>query len=233
MFSRDQFSKMLFFDIETATKYSNYSEFLNADPEGATIYEKKVERLKFESPDWAYVNKAAVHPEFSRIVCVSYGLWMGPGDYRITTISDDNERDLCQKVANLFHMANTKNLTPTGWNIKNFDIPWLYRKMLIHGIQIPSLLNTFGVKPWELKSLDLKEMWRANSSLDVTFEEACYSMGVTNPKDTLGGDKVHSAWHSGEIEQIKKYCEEDVRAMIELIEKIHISYNPNNLANYA
>jgi len=232
MFSRDQFNKMLFFDIETATKYSSYSEFLAADPDGAHIYEKKSDRLKFESPDWAYINKAAVHPEFSRVVCLSFGMWEN-GQMKIKTLYEENEKDLINKIANLFHTAASRGYTPVGWNIKNFDLPWLYRKMLIYGIQIPTLINTFGVKPWELKSTDLKELWKGGSNLDVTFEEACYSMGIVNPKNTLGGDKVHSAWHDGEIDQIKKYCEEDVRAMIDMVQKIYNSYNPNDLTNYA
>ena len=227
MITRDNLSKMLFFDIETAGQENDNVGFLQKDAEGHHIFEKKSERLGYSDVTSGYYNKAGLFPEFGRIVCVSYGMWFGPGDYRIATVSDENERDLCQKIANLFHTSYSKDYVPVGWNIKNYDVPWLFRKMLMHGIQVPYLLNSFGKKPWEMNLIDLKDMWKGGSNLDVTFEEACYAMGISNPKNILGGENVHRSYHEGDIATIVEYCEADVKSMIELVEKIHNIYaNP-------
>ena len=226
MITRDNLSKMLFFDIETAGAEETFKDKLQKDPEGAHIFEKKVGRLGFNDVDSGYFVKSGLFPEFGRIVCVSYGMWVN-GEIRIATVSDESERDICQKIANLFHTAYTKDYVPVGWNIKNYDVPWLFRKMLMHGIQVPYLLNSFGKKPWEMNLIDLKEMWKGGSNLDVTFEEACYAMGIANPKNVLGGENVHGSYHEGDLPTIVEYCEADVRSMIQLVEKIHNVYaNP-------
>lgn len=229
MFSKDYLSKLLFFDIETAGKYPDYESFKNADPDGAKIYAGKCERMKYGDPADGYIDKVALFPEFGRIVCVSYGVWNN-GNITIKTIDDDNEVDLIKKTANLFNIGGSKGMIPTGWNIKNFDISWVYRKILMHGMQVPGCLDTFNKKPWEVVILDLKEWWKGFSNLDVTFEEAAYGLGLPSPKDEMHGGQVHNQlWEHLNKSGIVTYCEKDVRTMILMAEKIYNIYQPNPL----
>lgn len=224
MFTQQVLSKLLFFDIETAGRYSTYEEFKLADPNGAKIYAGKCERMNYGDPAEGYLNKVSLFPEFGKIVCLSYGVWKN-GEISIATVADENESDLIKKVANLFHKAGAQGMIPCGWNIKNFDIPWVYRKCLMHGIQVPEPVNTWGKKPWEVSITDLKEWWKGFSSLDVTFEEAAYGLGIPSPKDEMHGGQVHdNYWFKNNLAGVKHYCEKDVKTMIIMCEKIHKLY---------
>lgn len=217
---------MLFFDIETAGRYSSYEEFKLADPSGAKIYLGKCDRLKIEDPIICYRDKVSLFPEFGKIVCISYGL-LKDGKITVSTINDDNEIDLLKKTAALFHKATDMGLIPTGWNIKNYDVSWIYRKLLMNGLSVPECLNTWGKKPWEISIIDLKEWWKGYSNLDVTFEEAAYGLGLPSPKDAMDGSQVHeNYWFKNNAAGITTYCEKDVRTMILMCEKIHSIYNP-------
>jgi predicted PolB exonuclease-like 3'-5' exonuclease len=217
--SESQLKTMLFFDIETCGRYSSYEELLTNDPEGAHIWEKKSKRLQYGNPAKGWDEKVALFPEFGRIVCLSYGIWKN-GDMAVSTIQEEDEEKMMKLIAGLFHKAGSNGLSPTGWNIKNFDIPWVQRKLVMHGINVPQSISTHNKKPWEVGIIDLKEMWKGFSSLDVTFEEAAYSLGIPTPKDDIDGSQVHENYWAGNVERIKTYCEKDVKTMILLCEKI-------------
>jgi predicted PolB exonuclease-like 3'-5' exonuclease len=145
----------------------------------------------------------------------------------INTISNDDDEVTMKLIAGLFQKAAANGLSPTGWNIKNFDIPWVIRKIMNAGLPVPSSISTYDKKPWETSVIDLKEIWKSFSSLDVTFEEALYSMGIPTPKDDIDGSQVHENYHLGNIERIKTYCEKDVKTMIQLVEKIYEIHHPS------
>ena len=226
MISKSRLETMLFFDIETIGKYANYSELQKADPAGAEIWKKKMNRLKIEDYAKGYETQVALFPEFGRIVCLSYGIWKN-GEMTINTISNDDDEVTMKLIAGLFQKAAANGLSPTGWNIKNFDIPWVIRKIMNAGLPVPSCISTYDKKPWETSIVDLKEIWKSFSSLDVTFEEALYSMGIPTPKDDIDGSQVHENFHLGNIERIKTYCEKDVKTMIQLVEKIYEMHHPS------
>ena len=231
MFSNQKLSKILFFDIETAGNYATYAEFQKADPEGALIFEGKCKRLNYGDPHEGYQDKVSLFPEFGRIVCLSYGIWKG-NEIKVSSIFDEDETFLLKKISVLFNKGIDSNLVPCGWNIKNFDIAWIYRKMLMHGIAVPESINTWGKKPWEINIIDLKEWWKSFSTLDVTFEEAAYSLGIPSPKDEMHGGEVHkNYWELDNLEGIKEYCEKDVKTMILMCEKIGKIYTPNLCQN--
>jgi DNA polymerase elongation subunit (family B) len=94
----------------------------------------------------------------------------------------------------LFSIAYNKNLILVGWNIKNFDIPWLFRKLLNNELKVPSNLNMWGKKPWESHNIDMMEMWKNTSNLNVTFEEAVYSMNIKSPKEDICGSQTHETY---------------------------------------
>jgi DNA polymerase elongation subunit (family B) len=230
-YTKSKFEKFLFFDIETCGQYPNLQDHVdNTSPVAEEIFSKKSQRLN-NGKGWTgdahadYPNNVALFPEFGRIACLSYGLWKN-GEMQIATIIEKDEKTLLKKVANLFHRAGASGLIPTGWNIKNFDVPWIVRRLLINGIPVPQILSTYEKKPWEMGIFDMKDYWKSGSSLDVTFEEACFGMGVPTPKDDIDGSQVHEKFWNGEHSRIATYCEKDVKGMILMAEKIYQVYNP-------
>jgi len=232
MFTHAYLKKLLFFDIETIGKYKDYSSFKQSDPEGANIWEKKMTRINYEKYNdhsEAYAKQVSLFPEFGQIACLSYGIWKD-GDMQISTIRNEgDEKEMVKKIATLFYKSASNNMIPIGWNIKNFDVPWVVRKCLIHGIQVPTVLSTYEKKPWEVSVVDLKDIWKSNSSLDVTFEDAAYSMGIPTPKDDIDGSQVHSTYWNEELDRIVTYCEKDVKTMILMGEKLYKIYSPETL----
>lgn len=229
MFTNKILSELLFFDIETAGQYKDYDRFKADDYDGAMIFASKCKRLGLDDLALAYTSKVSLFPEFGKIVCLSYGMWEN-GNMKISTIAETTESDTMKKIANLFSKASSKGYVPCGWNIKNFDLPWVFRKLLINGIKVPTNLNNWGKKPWEINAVDLKELWKAGSNLDCTFEEAVYSLGLPSPKDEMDGSQVHyHYWDNANIEGIKYYCEKDVRGMIHFCERLYMIYHPNDL----
>lgn len=224
MFSKESFSRFLFFDIETCGAYPTYADFKNADPDGAEMFKKKAARLSLDDVDSAYLDKISLFPEFGKIVCLSYGIWKD-GKITVATIADHDESQLMKSVYALFLKASSNGMVPTGWNIKNFDIAWVYRKLLMHGYKVPNCINVYNKKPWEIDIFDLKDWWKAFSSLDVSFEEAAYSMGLPSPKDDIDGSMVHRTFWNGETGRIITYCEKDVTTMIKMLEKVYHIYN--------
>ena len=229
--SKETLGKLLFFDIETCGQHPDIQSVIDhKGPDAAAVFEKKIKRLHNGSSwtgnlDADYKNNVSLFPEFGRVACVSYGMWTKEG-MQIATVNDSNEYELLKKIANLFYKASTSGYTPTGWNIKNFDVPWLVRRMLMNGVVVPTILSLHGKKPWEMNIFDMKDYWRSGSSLDVTFEEAAYGMGIPSPKDDIDGSQVHQVFWEGDIERISKYCEKDVKTMILLAEKITHIYEP-------
>jgi DNA polymerase elongation subunit (family B) len=235
MYSREKFKKFLFFDIETCGQYPDFQSFIDDKGPGAGgIFEKKSSRL-LNGKSWSgdlhedYPRNVALFPEFGRIACLSYGVWKD-GEMQVSSIYDNDEKELLKKAANLFWKAGANGLIPTGWNIKNFDVSWLVRRMLMNGIQVPDCLSSYEKKPWDMNIFDLKDFWKSGSSLDVTFEEAAFGMGIPSPKDDIDGSQVHKAFWSGQSERVKDYCEKDVKTMILLCEKIFQIYSPADLA---
>ena len=224
MFTKHQLERLLFFDIETSGKHQGYSEFYQTDDEGSDIWDKKSNRLKKDTPIDFYESEVSLFPEFGQIVCLSYGT-IKDGTMQISTIKNEGDTlEMMKKIHVLFSKAEINGLKPTGWNIKNFDVPWVNRQCLMNGIPVPMILSTFDKKPWEVNVLDLKEVWKSGSTLDVTFEEAAYAMGIPSPKDDIDGSQVHENYHAGNLERIVTYCEKDVKTMILMCEKLSKIY---------
>lgn len=221
MITKDLISKLLFFDIETAGQYESCVDLYKKDPLGGKIFQKKWElygsKEGLELSEF-YSERVAIYPEFGRIVCLSYGICKD-GESIIKTISGE-ESDMMKMIYQLFVKAGERGLIPIGWNIKQFDVPWINRKLMMYDISVPNVLNSFNKKPWDLNILDLRDIWRGSSTFPCSFEEAAYAMGIPTPKDDIDGGQVHSEYWKGNIDRIITYCEKDVKTMIELVKKM-------------
>ncbi len=193
---------IIFFDIETAGEVREFSEL---SPEKQNAWEKK-------GIEWS--DNCAIYPEFARIVCISVGYIMNTELKTKSFVGDESEilksfSDLCKN-----------NLC--GWRIKQFDIPFIVRRMLVNGFKVPNNLNAIGKKPWEITHIDLFDSWGCGSfTLKCTLEECCLSLGIETPKDDISGKDVHSCFYNGEINRIAEYCEKDVISCMKIYKKIY------------
>lgn len=178
---------MLFFDIETAPIVREI-EFLTK--------EKRESWLR-KNIDW---SNAGLFAEFGQIVCFSYAEDAGEPN-TLTDIKEINK--LISKYDNV-----------CGWNIKNFDIPFLSKHFYKNRLPIPQSIKTNSVKPWESKIIDLMELWRfGNWQGNTSLNDVSLFLGIETPKKDFSGKDVQELFFSGEIEKIKKYCERDVKCL--------------------
>ena len=131
--------------------------------------------------------------------------------------------EILTDLNNLFDKVNTGRYHLCGHNVKNFDIPYIQKRMIINGIKPSSFLPGYNTKPWEMKVVDTLEIWKfGNPSSLASLELMCSSLGVESSKDgEVTGNRVHeSYWIDGKLEQIKEYCEKDVDVLIQIIKEL-------------
>jgi 3'-5' exonuclease len=215
--------KILFLDIETVSGASKLSELPNSLK---THWEKKAKRLflnqssenEVDSLDKSYEDRSGIYAEFGKIICISVGLLAfdrNSYSIRLKSFAGDDERLLLEEfidlLSNKFNNPNTTVLC--GHNIKEFDIPYICRRMLVHNIEFPNILQLSGKKPWEIKHLvDTMEMWRFGDIKNFTSLDLLAAvLEVPSPKDDIDGSMVSEVyWKEKNLDRIVIYCEKDV-----------------------
>jgi len=219
----------IFFDIETSGSYKTLNELKHHDPHLAELWvkrckwlQKQIEPGESTDPSDLWSNRASLHPEFGRIICVTFGVFTPEGVERLTSFYGEDEKDILEKSNKILANSRQKGYKLVGQNIKNFDIPYLGKRMLIHNITPDSMIQVWNKKPWETSFIDLAEVFafgawgQTFSSLDLIS----HVLGVPTSKDNMEGSQVHEYYWKGMIENIKDYCEQDVVCTMNCFKKI-------------
>ena len=215
---------ILFLDVETVSVHKTYDEL---DAHGRHLWQQKIGYMaRRDDHEWSeeeyshsYTDKAAIYAEFGKAIVISAGI-ISHGDgggpsLRIKSFYGHDEKEILQQFAHILDKNfNDPNLhILCGHNIREFDIPYLCRRMTINGMPLPHLFNITGKKPWEVKYIaDTMELWKFGDHKNFTsLDLLAYSLGIPSPKESMDGSKVgHAYWHDDQLEQIKAYCERDV-----------------------
>ena len=211
---------ILFLDIETVPAYPNYEQL----PEKfRLLWDQKAERLKksdSETPDQLY-NKAGIYAEFGKIICISVGFFAEEA-FRIKSFYSDNERTLLLDFNLLIekHFSGRQHLL-CAHNGKEFDYPYIARRMLIKGVKLPFMLDIAGKKPWNIQHLDTMELWKFGDYKHYTslvLLAACFE--IPTPKDDIDGSDIAEVyWKNHDLERIVEYCQKDVLTVAQLFLK--------------
>lgn len=216
---------LFFFDIETAGEYGDYYDFIDNDKRGSELFENKYNKMewdkKYTSVNEAYLDNAGIIPTYGRIVCISFGYIDNDGNDRISSYYGDDEKDLVEKFNELLKRIETKNFNLSGFRILYFDIIWLLHKLNKYGIKPANIITIHDKKPWEMRVTDMSDDWKGKFAWSFSFDEMAYELGVESPKDNMKGSDVHVAFHDGRIDEVKTYCEKDIKACIEVSKKIY------------
>jgi DNA polymerase elongation subunit (family B) len=212
---------VLFLDIETVPEASSY-ELLN--PVMQTLWDKK--SRQFRSPDQKandVYERAGIYSEFGKIICISVGLIneKNPFRFRLKSFYGSEERTLLSEFSAMlskFTKTNKEALL-CAHNGKEFDYPYIARRMIINGLIIPEILDNAGKKPWEIKLLDTMDLWKFGDYKNYTSLDLLTSiLGITSPKDDIDGSMVAGIYYGeNDIERIVRYCEKDVLAIAQVL----------------
>ncbi len=212
---------LLFLDIETVPQYPSYHD---ADPLMRKLWDKKAAYLVKEEQTPADVyQRAGIYAEFGRIVCVSVGHIHAAGDgttIRLKSFANDDERLLLEEFSEmLLGYARHKHFSLCAHNGKEFDFPFIARRMLINGVTLPPILDIAGKKPWEVEFVDTLELWKFGDFKNFTSLELLAAVfGIPTPKDDIDGSMVATVYYEDkDLERIARYCEKDVVTIIQLI----------------
>lgn len=237
MYTPVELQKVVFFDLETASSHASLDELNRENPKLAELWCKRCEylRTRFEenkelSDEQLYEEKAALSPEFARIVCATFGRLTFTEDpvldqlvpsLTVKSYSSDDEAIVLDGICKVFTKFSSYKFA--GHNIKRFDVPMMGKRLLISGNPLPKGLQVQNIKPWDMPFIDTSELWSFGAWQEgfTSLELLAVSLGLNTPKSDIRGEEVSRAfWQSHEISRITEYCERDVLAVAQVILKL-------------
>lgn len=211
--------KILFLDIETVPQHENYSQ---VNERMQTLWNKKANLIARDSdatPEELY-DRAGIYAEFGKIICISVGLIVPDGPYKnlkIKSFAGDDEKQLLLDFAELLNKSYKRHFDlMCGHNAKEFDFPYIARRMLIHGISLPAVINLHGKKPWEIPHLDTLELWKFGDYKNYTSLDLLAAIfNIETPKDDIDGSQVYQVYYQEKnLQRIVEYCQKDVITLV-------------------
>ena len=217
-----QLKNILFIDIETVPQADSYEAL---DDDSRRLWDRKAQSLmprmseKSENERDLY-ERAGIYAEFGRVICISAGYVTkedGPWEARIKSFSGHNEKELLQEFTHtLREEFGFRSLC--AHNGKEFDFPYLCRRLMINQMPIPRILNLAGLKPWEVPHYDTMEMWKFGDYKSfVSLDLLAHVFGIPTPKDDIDGSMVRDVYYNkGDLERISAYCSRDVYTLMRI-----------------
>ena len=220
--------KILFLDIETVPQTRNLSDM---SEDMILLWSEKFNILQKRMPDrygedctaaQSFEREAGIYAEFGKIVCISVGILTnknGTTIFHIKSFCGHDEKVLLEEFsAMLTRFMTTPYHQICGHNIKEFDIPYIARRMLINGLPLPEVLQIAGKKPWEVKFIDTLELWRFGDYKNYTSLKLLATIfNIPTPKDDIDGSEVAGVYYQeNDVERIATYCQNDVVATARL-----------------
>ncbi len=218
MLENIKISTILFLDVETAPVVYKYSDL---DKNMKKLWDTKFRYHQTESPEEQY-NKAGVYAEFAKVICISVG-YFNDKTFRVKSFYFKDEKRLLQDFSALLNEHfNRKEHLLCAHNGKEFDFPFLCRRLLINGLKLPKALNIAGKKPWEINHLDTMELWKFGDYKSYTSLNLLANVfNIPTPKDDIdGSDVARVYWEDKDIKRIATYCQKDVITVAQLLLKM-------------
>jgi len=220
MIGKLNLENILFLDIETVPEVLQFSD-LNEDKQYLWELKSQYQRKEDESAEDFY-ERAGIWAEFGKIICISVGYFKIQSEenrqFRVTSFYGD-EVTILKDFKNLLisHFSETKHLL-CAHNGKEFDFPYIARRMIINNIELPYKLNLFGKKPWEVPHLDTLELWKFGDYKTYTSLKLLTNvLGIPSPKDDIDGSEVYRVYYEeNDIDRIITYCEKDTEAVAQI-----------------
>ena len=236
MYTLSEIQQMIFIDIETSTQKQTFQELIDENPvleeywniKTSQLVEAQPETLKdFTDPHKMWSRMAGLYPEWGKIVCISMGQLKFdetgfPNDFKAVSYSSHDEKqmlkDFLQTAAKI--MVKYPKMQWVGHNIKGFDLPYIIKRALINGVSIPQAFHLHKQKPWENCLLDTQDVWKFGGYNTAKLGLISELLGIPSPKDAMSGPEVNEYYWDGKLDEIKTYCEKDIKATANVVLKI-------------
>ncbi|HEY1061253.1 MAG TPA: 3'-5' exonuclease [Daejeonella sp.] len=213
--------QVLVLDIETVPQYPTFNEL---PPDYQQLWDQKTRFQRRDGETAAeFYSRGGILAEFGKIICISVGIFSKKTEtlaLRVKSFYGDEEKEVIQSFIDLLN-KQSDSLILCAHNGKEFDFPYLCRRMLINGLQIPVQLNIHGKKPWEIMHLDTMDLWKFGDYKNYTSLNLLAAVfNIPSPKDDIDGSMVHKVyWEDNDLERIRIYCEKDVITTAQILLK--------------
>ncbi len=211
---------ILFLDIETVPQYSNFSLMPFNQK---LLWQHKAQYLIKENQTASTIyERAGIYAEFGKIVCISVGIIRLQNQepvLRIKSYFNHNESQLLTSFADMLRLSfNTANHYLCAHNGKEFDFPYIARRLIINQLSLPPIVDIAGKKPWEVRHLDTLELWKFGDYKHYTSLDLLTSVfDIPTPKDDLRGTDIAKVyWVDNDLQRIVTYCQKDVIAIAQI-----------------
>ena len=220
MLKKLNLENVLFLDIETVPEAENFQDL---DTTKQELWESKSQyqrRDEFTAEE--FYERAGIWAEFGKIICISVGYFKNLNhtrNFRVTSFYGEEDKLLKDfKDLLITHFSQNKHLL-CAHNGKEFDFPYIARRMIIHNIELPYKLNLFGKKPWEVPHLDTLELWKFGDYKNYTSLKLLTNvLGIPSPKGDIDGSQVYKVFYKDKnIDRIIQYCEKDTIAVVQIL----------------
>lgn len=236
----EQYGGILFIDIETVAIQPDYNLL---SPDMQHEWDRKARLIRNSAPEpvdpaLIFSDRAGVYSEFAKIVCIGFGSMYNSSTglkLRLKAIAGDDEKQILLEFNNLIEKmaAIHGDVRFCGHNIKEFDMPFICRRSVIHNLPLPRCLQLSGKKPWEVTHIDTMELWKFGDNKNYTsLSLLAHILGIPSPKGDIDGSQVGSVyWKDKDIARIKKYCMADVLTCAKVYLRLrgadHMSLEPD------
>ena len=214
---------IVFIDIETV---SAQRQFDDLDSDWKSLWERKAKMLiRGEESVADIYERASIYAEFGKVICIGVGFLRRGSDgivLRVKSIHGHDEFEVLSELANLLNRSfNGMPYLLCAHNGKEFDFPYLARRMMVNGIVLPKLLDMPGKKPWEIPHLDTMELWKFGDYKSYTsLNLLAHLFHIPTPKDDIDGSMVGAVYCTdNDLERIAKYCSKDVITLVRVFLK--------------
>jgi 3'-5' exonuclease len=214
--------KILFLDIETVPAYPEFSDM----PEHwQDLWSEKTkwQRGEEKTAEEYYPERAGIMAEFGKIICISVGFIKGKEEeltFRVRSFFGEDEKVLLEEFAALLNkFFSSPSHYLAAHNGKEFDFPYIARRMVVNRISIPNLLDTAGKKPWEVTHIDTMELWKFGDRKNFSSLKLLAALlDIPTPKDDMDGSMVGPVyWKEKDLDRIRIYCQKDTLAVAQLL----------------
>ena len=224
MLQHIELQNILILDIETVSKSPNFESLKPQmqqlwSQKSAQIQQRKAEENRCTDAE-NYMASAGIYAEFGKIVCISVGIFTKENQLKLKSFYGHDEAKILVDFVQTLQQFHRENRYICGHNIREFDIPYICRRLLVHQITLPVCLTIAGKKPWQLEHfLDTMNLWKFGDYKHYTsLKLLCSLFNIPSPKDDIDGAAVSiSYWKDDDLKGIKNYCKKDVVATARLL----------------
>ncbi len=222
MLHQIKLENLILLDIETVSELASYNEL---DEEFQALWDRKAHFFRDDAtPEDAYIQRAGLYAEFAKIVCITVAYFRRQDDgqfhLRVKSFHDLDERDILENFKNLLnaHFSSRRYLF-SGHNVRDFDLPFICRRMLINGVKLPYKFGVGGLKPWNVSTIDTFQIWKFGDHKNyASLRLLMKVLQIDYPAEHLDGKDINDLyWHENDLQAVKDHCQRDVISVGQLL----------------